>query len=103
MARAVQRPAARRDFIIHYVYIAENAGVEVAKRFRQAVESAYSQLARMPRLGAPAKLRRKKHSGIRIWRIREFEQYLIAYKPRRGGVGIERLIHAKQDYQRVLK
>jgi|ERR1700757_4214232 len=103
MARAVQRPAARRDFIIHYVYIAENAGVEVAKRFRQAVESAYAQLARMPRLGAPSKLRRKKHSGIRIWRIREFEQYLIVYKPRRGGVGIERLIHAKQDYQRVLK
>src|SRR5437868_5028045 len=43
MARAVQRPAARRDFIIHYVYIAENAGVEVAKRFRQAVESAYAR------------------------------------------------------------
>src|SRR5439155_5669938 len=87
MARAVQRPAARRDFIIHYVYIAENAGVEVAKRFRQAVESAYAHLPRMPRLGAPAKLRRRKHSGIRIWRIREFEQYLIAYKARRGGVG----------------
>ena len=32
MARAVQRPAARRDFIIHYVYLAENAGLDVAKR-----------------------------------------------------------------------
>src|SRR5438552_14645298 len=67
MARAVQRPAARRDFIIHYVYIAENTRVEVAKRFRQAVESAYAQLARTPRLGAAAKLRRKKtHSGSRV-------------------------------------
>ena len=45
MARAVQRPAARRDFVIHYVYLAENAGLDVAKRFRQAVESAYAQLA----------------------------------------------------------
>jgi len=44
MARAVRRPAARRDFIIHYIYIAENAGLEVAKRFRQAVESAYAHL-----------------------------------------------------------
>ena len=53
MARAVQRPAARRDFIIHYVYLAENAGLDVAKRFRQAVESAYSQLAEMPGMGRP--------------------------------------------------
>ena len=48
MARAVQRPAARRDFIIHYVYLAENAGLDVAKRFRRAVEAAYTQLAEMP-------------------------------------------------------
>jgi toxin ParE1/3/4 len=103
MARAVQRPAARRDFIIHYVYIAENAGLEVAQRFREAIEAAYAHLAKMPRMGAPAKIRRGKHAGVRIWRVREFEEYLIAYKPRRGGVGIERIIHAKDDYRRVLK
>jgi len=103
MARAVQHPAARRDFIIHYVYLAENAGLDVAKRFRQSVESAYAQLAEMPRMGTPAKVRQRKHAGVRIWRVREFEEYLIAYKPRRGGVRIERIIHAKQDYRRVLK
>ena len=102
MARAVQRPAARRDFV-HYVYLAENAGMDVAKRFRQAVESAYARLAEMPRTGVPARVRQRKHAGVRIWRIREFEEYLIAYKPRRGGVAIERLIHAKQDYRRILK
>ena len=57
MTRAVQPPAARRDFIIHYVYLAENAGLDVAKRFRQAVESAYAQLAEMPGMGALAKVR----------------------------------------------
>ena len=59
MARAVQHPAARRDFIIHYVYLAENAGLDVAKRFRQSVESAYAQLAEMPRMGTPAKVRQR--------------------------------------------
>ncbi len=54
-------------------------------------------------MGAPAKGRQRKHAGIRIWRVHEFEEYLIAYRPRRGGVGIERLIHAKQDYRRILK
>jgi hypothetical protein len=30
--------AARRDFIIHYAYWAENAGLDTAQRFRHAVE-----------------------------------------------------------------
>jgi len=103
MARAVQRTSARRDFIIHYSYIAERAGVGTAHRFRLAVEATYAELAAMPEMGWPGKVRRGKHEGLRIWRVRGFEEYLIAYRPRRGGVAIERLVHAKQDYQRVLK
>ena|SRR5213594_2669211 len=56
MPRAVQRPAARRDFIIHYVYLAENGSLDLAQRFRQAVEAAYNELAEMPGMGAPAKV-----------------------------------------------
>jgi toxin ParE1/3/4 len=103
MSRAVQRPAARRDFITHYVYLAENASPDVARRFRIAVETTYAELAETPGMGTPGKVRQGKHSGIRLWRVREFEQYLIAYRPNRGGVAIERLVHAMQDYQRVLK
>ncbi len=103
MARAVQRPAARRDFIIHYAYLADKAGLDTAKHFRQAVEATYAELASTPGMGTPRKIRRGKHVGVRIWRVRDFEEYLIAYRPYRGGVRIERLIHAKQDYRRVLK
>jgi toxin ParE1/3/4 len=103
MAHAIQRPAARRDFITHYVYLAENAGLETAKRFRVAVEKTYADLAETPGMGAPGKVRQGKHVGVRLWRVRDFEQYLIAYRPHRGGVAIERLVHAKQDYHRVLK
>ncbi|MBZ5619946.1 MAG: type II toxin-antitoxin system RelE/ParE family toxin [Acidobacteriia bacterium] len=103
MARAVQRTAARRDFIIHYAYLAEEAGLGTAQRFRHAVEETYAELAEMPGIGAPGKVRQGKHEGVRIWRVRGFEEYLIAYRPRRGGVAIERLVHAKQDYQRILK
>ena len=103
MARAVQRIAARRDFIIHYAYLVEHASLDTAKRFRAAVESTYGELAAMPEMGAPGKVRRGKHAGVRMWRVRDFDEYLIAYRPHPGGVAIERLIHAKQDYQRVLK
>ena len=57
MARAVQRPAARRDFIIHYAYLTGKAGIDTAKQFRQAVELTYAELAGKPRIGAPHKVR----------------------------------------------
>ena len=102
MARVVQRPAARQDFVIHYAYLAENASLETAQRFRAAVERTYTDLARMPAMGAPGKASQAKHSEVRLWRVQRFKEYLIAYRPYRDGVAIERLIHAKQDYQRVL-
>src|SRR5258708_2193811 len=101
MARVVQRTAARRDFVIHYAYLAEEAGIDVARRFRLAVERTYAELAEMPRMGTPGKVLKGKHAGIRIWPVHDFREYLVAYRQRRGGVAIERLIHAKQDYLRV--
>ena len=48
-------------------------------------------------MGASFKIRHGKHAGVRIWRVREFEDYLIVYRPSRGGVRIERLIHDLSD------
>src|ERR1051325_1425713 len=103
MARWVQVPAARRYFIIHYAYLTGKAGIDTAKQFRQAVELTYAELAGKPRIGAPHKVRGGKHAGIRLCRVRDFKEYLIAYRPYRGGIRIERIVHAKQDYRRVLK
>ena len=44
-----------------------------------------------------------KHTGVRLWRVRNFDSYIIAYVPHRVGVAIERLVHAKQDYQQTLR
>lgn len=48
------------------------------------------------------KLREGRYAGIRMWPVRDFGNYWIAYFPRRDGVAVERLFHAKQDYARVL-
>jgi toxin ParE1/3/4 len=103
MARAVQRTAARRDFVIHYAYLLEHAGFDVAARFLGAVEKTYADLAQMPGMGSPAKVTQGTHAGVRLWPIRGFGNYLVAYRSHGGDVAIERLLHAKQDYQRVLK
>ena len=102
MARLTQRPAARRDLIHHIVYLAEHAGLATAQRFRQAAQQTYEELAEMPQIGTAGKVRQGRFADVRLWRVRGFENYLIFYRPLADGVQIERVIHAAQDYQRIL-
>jgi len=102
MARVVIRPKARRELRQVVAYLIENAGLEVARRFRKAATETFQELAATPAMGSPRRVRRPEFAGIRMWRVKHFESYLIFYFPRKGGIAIERVIHAKQDYQRVL-
>jgi plasmid stabilization system protein ParE len=51
MRRIVKRPAAKRDLTQHFVWFAEEANFEVARRFLQAAEKSFQDLAAMPRMG----------------------------------------------------
>ena len=103
MRRAVKREAAKRDLLRHFVYLAENATPEVARRFKEAARKTFSKLAETPGMGAPGKVRRGAYADVRLWRVAGFERYLIAYRPLKDGVLIERVVHAAQDYRRVLR
>lgn len=100
MGRAVVRPAARRDLIRHFAWLGENGSIDVAQRFLVAARATFQELAQTPHLGALGKS--EKFPTLRMWRVRHFEKYLIFYHPRTDGVQIERVIHASQDYTRIL-
>jgi toxin ParE1/3/4 len=100
VGRAIVRPAARRDLIQHFAYIGENSGMAAARRFLAGARDSFLELAQMPHLGAPGKS--PKFPTLRMWRVRHFEKYLIFYQPIPDGVRIERVIHAAQDYTRIL-
>ena len=102
MARLLRREAAKRDLIAHFVYLGENASTEVAERFLLAAEQAAKSLAQMPEIGIRGKVRRGKYAGVRIWPVPGFDKYLIVYWPIKEGVQVERVVHAAQDYRRVL-
>jgi len=48
MASVHKRASAKRDLVEHYVYLAENAGVDVAERFLLSAEVTFGELARHP-------------------------------------------------------
>jgi toxin ParE1/3/4 len=102
MRRVVKRDAAKRDLILHFAFIAESSP-DAARRFLLAAEKSFLDLAAMPQMGAPRDTLPSKFGDIRLWRVTGFENYLILYRPRTDGIAVERVIHAKQDYQRFLK
>ena len=44
MATVYKRASARRDLIEHYVYLAENAGLEIAERFLSNADESFSSV-----------------------------------------------------------
>ena len=81
MPTVYRRAAARRDLIEHFVYLAENAGLDVAERFLASAAASFNDLAGQPMIGAPLTLRRPELAGMRKWRINDFDNYLVFYLP----------------------
>lgn len=96
------RAAARRDLVEHFVYPAENAGLNLADQFLAKSEASFGDIALQPGIGSPLSLRPLELAGMRKWRVREFEKFLIFYLPRHNGVSIVRVLHASQDWWSVL-
>jgi toxin ParE1/3/4 len=82
MPTVSQRAAARNDLVEHFVYLAENAGLNVAERFLANAEASFNDLAEQPKMGAQLKLKNPALSGIQKWRVKDFDNHLIFYVPR---------------------
>jgi plasmid stabilization system protein ParE len=54
ISRAVQRPRARLDLLEQFVYLGEQAGVELAERYLEAVVRTCATLSRQPGAGSPS-------------------------------------------------
>jgi len=48
-----KRAAARRDLVTHFVYLAENAGLDTADRFLANADRSFTELAEQPAMGSP--------------------------------------------------
>ena len=102
MGAVFKRPAARRDLVAHYVYLAEHAGESVADRFLKQAEVSFAGLTENPEIGAQLHLQRPELANLRRWPVQDFEQFLVFYLPRRNGVSIVRVLHTAQDWWGLL-
>lgn len=100
--RVLRRAQARRDLIKHFVYLAEQSNIDVARRFLAAANAACRLLAEMPELGPRRQFKNRRLANTRMWPIKEFREFLIFYEPVDSGIRILRVIHAKENYWRVM-
>ena len=98
MATILRRPAAERDLIEIYKYIAKDSPSR-ARDFIQRIDKKIKLLADHPLIGA-AKL--SAYPDIRAFPI---GRYLILYQPLDGEDGIEliRVIHGAREWETLLE
>jgi toxin ParE1/3/4 len=102
MPRGVRKsPAARRDLLEHFVYLAR-FNVPVARRFRRAAERTLARIAEMPELGSPWETTKAALAGVRYWPVRGFKHYLIFYRTIPGAIEVLRVLDAAQNIEQIL-
>jgi len=97
-----KRARARRDLVEHYVYLAENAGIEVADSFLRHLAESISEIGRNPAIGSSVISESPRLQGLRKWPVRDFENVLIFYLLRNSDVSIIRVLHGAQDWWSLL-
>lgn len=98
MAHVRKRVAAKRDLVEHYVYIAEQAGIEMAERFLLQADESFHDLAIYPAMGVALAVRRAELLGLRKWEVKGFNKFLIFYLPQPDGIAVVRVLYAAQDW-----
>jgi toxin ParE1/3/4 len=92
-----KRPAAQRDLLEHFVALGERAGEATALRFLQAAEATFVELAAMPSMGRAEDFDNPRLTGMRRWRVRDFDNYLIFYQPLAQGIDVLRVVYGTRD------
>ncbi|MDC7683025.1 type II toxin-antitoxin system RelE/ParE family toxin [Asticcacaulis sp. BYS171W] len=97
-----KRESARRDLVEHFVYLAEEAGMATADRFLENAETTFAELAEFPASGRRLDLEAAILKDMRVWRIKDFENWRVFYIPEANGVSIVRVLHASREWWAIL-
>jgi toxin ParE1/3/4 len=100
--QVTKTPQAWRDVVELASFIAED-NLDAAERFLDAVEQTFALLASMPMMGRMCEFESPQAQGLRMWRIRGFERYLVFYRPIDKGINVVRVLHGSRDIERLFE
>jgi toxin ParE1/3/4 len=95
---AVILRAARRDLIRYFAWLEAEAGTDTAERFLAAADRTFSKLAASPRMAPKVASSNPALVDLHKWQVDGFENLLIFYTVRYGGIEVLRVLHAASDW-----
>ncbi len=103
MIRIYEHAAAKEDITVLFLYLLEHAGSKTASKFLSRVDESYQLIGGQPTIGSPLTVSHPSLVGLRKWRVKEFESYLIFYVQTRHAISILRVIHAARDWWSLIE
>lgn len=101
MTRGIELlPAAEQDFDQIVRYLSER-DPDLGMRFFDATRETLAFLAKMPGMGSPYRTENTALKGLRRWRIRDFESYLVFYLTDDMTIQIVRILYGSQDIEKL--
>ncbi|CAN5652636.1 type II toxin-antitoxin system RelE/ParE family toxin [soil metagenome] len=94
--RLVQSALAQSDVEAAIEYYFREAGADVARRFIDAIETAFRAIGDRPATGSPRHAHELNIPGLRSQRLKRFP-YLIFYVERADRIDVWRVLHAQRD------
>jgi len=103
MSQPIQRHViVEEDLLEAFVFIGlENPAA--AYRFLVAAERTIQELAAAPGMGRQRDFAESQLEGLRSWRIRGFENWLVFYRSIPGGIEVIRVLHGARDLDDILE
>jgi toxin ParE1/3/4 len=96
-------PEADIDLAEQYAWLAEQAGLETAEAFFRSFRESCQTLQTMPAMGKLRYTENPRLFGLRQWRIKSFEKYLIFYLSMEEMLMIVRILHSSRDIDGILE
>ena len=88
--KLIVRPAFYHDLAWEEFWLLEHAGAEIADRWHESLWRTLEFLKAKPKFGR-ARMDLK-HKGIRSWRIKEFDRWIVFYGVRDDSIIIYRVV-----------
>ena len=105
MSGFVIRPRAARDLdaIEECISDPKRGGPKRARKLIDAFTSAFRLLAKMPHMGRPWHSPSPHLQGVRAWVLTGYRNYLVLYRPMKGGIEVLHVFHTAQDIPSILE
>ncbi len=89
-----------RDIEEAFVYIAEN-DLDTAVYFLVAIEESIELIAKNPFIGSLREFQNANLKNLRMWHVKDYENYLIFYSVEETTIKIIRFLNSKRDYNLI--